>query len=74
MKKELFIFFGILVVLSFGMHYKEFFSYPIEHIKHLPTSSAYGLGFFHPLVFSGLIYLFLWIPRAIILFFKKKSQ
>ncbi|RXK12575.1 hypothetical protein CP965_08320 [Halarcobacter mediterraneus] len=71
MKNEILIIVGIFVVLTIGMHYKEFLSHPIEHILALPHSSAYGLGAFHPFIFSLLAYIFLLIPRFFIYLYKK---
>ena len=74
LKRELKVFLIVFVVAAFGMHHKEFISYPIEHIAHLPTAGAYGIGMFHPLVFGFVIYLTVWIPRLIFGMFKKKPQ
>ncbi|QOG12301.1 hypothetical protein [Arcobacter sp. FWKO B] len=73
MKKELIILLVVFLVGSLGMHHKEFFSYPIEHIMHLPKAGAFGFGALHPLIFTIIIYLLLWIPRGIGRLFKKKS-
>jgi hypothetical protein len=53
------------------MHYKEFLSIPIEHLNNLSHAGAYGIGFIHPLVFTFIIYLLLWIPRGIYKLIKK---
>jgi hypothetical protein len=73
MKKELIIIVSILMVLTILIHYKEFLSYPFEQIKALGTSGAYGFGSYHPLIFTLILYLFLWIPRLIIKLFNRKS-
>ena len=72
MKKEFLIIVSILIVLTISMHYKEFLEYPLEQIKGLPNSGAYGLGFYHPIIFTLIVYILLWIPRFIIRTFIKK--
>jgi len=72
MKKEFFVFIVIFFILSLAMHYKEFFSYPLEHIMNLSSAGAYGLGMIHPLIFTFIIYLLIWIPRFIFKLFKTK--
>lgn len=73
-KRELKVYLVVFLISAFGMHHKEFISYPVEHIMHLPTAGAYGLGMIHPIVFSFVIYLIVWIPRLISGMFKKKSE
>jgi hypothetical protein len=41
------------------MHFKEWLSQPVEHLMALPSSGAYGIGVFHPLVFTLIVYLVL---------------
>ena len=72
MKKEFWIFFVILFILSITFHNKEFIEYPLEHLKNLPNSGAYGLGYYHPLVFTLLVYIIILIPRLIFKLFRKK--
>ncbi|MGP2656670.1 hypothetical protein ACOJTA_06490 [Malaciobacter sp. WC5094] len=72
MKKELFIFLTILILLSISFHFEEWITYPLLHLKNLSQAGALGFGSFHPLIFSFFIYLFLLIPRAFILFITKK--
>lgn len=74
LKRELKVFLVVFVVAALGMHHKEFSSYPIDHIMHLPTAGAYGLGMIHPLIFGFVIYLIVWLPRLIVGMFKKKPQ
>ncbi|AXX93937.1 putative membrane protein [Arcobacter ellisii] len=74
MKKELTIFLIILIVLTIGMHYKEFLNHPLEQITNLPNSGAYGLGVFHPLIFSFVIYIIILLPRLVFKLFKRKSN
>jgi uncharacterized oligopeptide transporter (OPT) family protein len=74
LKKELFVFIGIFIVLTVLMHYKEFLNYPIAHIKNFPNSSAYGFGIFHPIVFSFTVYIVLLAPRLIIKLFRRKKN
>lgn len=64
MKKELVIFFIILLILTFVQH-TDILDAPIERITALPTSGAYGLGAVHPLVFAFAAYIALWIVRAV---------
>jgi len=64
MKKELIIFFTILLILTFVQH-TDILTAPMERIKALPTSGAYGLGAFHPAVFALMGYLALWVFRVI---------
>ncbi len=73
MKKELIVVLVVFLVLTLGMHHKEWFSMPIEHLSNLPHAGAYGVGFIHPVVFTLAVYLILWIPRGIAKAFKKKS-
>lgn len=70
-KKELKIFLVILVILSILMHYEEFLTYPISHILALASSGAYGLGIYHPLIFTFLVYIVFLIPRVFFKIFKK---
>ncbi len=72
MKKELIIFIGLFLFLAIGMHFKEWTSHPIEHIIALPTAGAYGIGAFHPLVFTIALYLLIAIGRGIVKLFSKK--
>ena len=74
MKKELIIFVGIFLFLAIGMHFKEFTTYPIEHIASLPNAGAYGFGAAHPIIFTAVVYGIIALPRFIIkLFIKKKD-
>ncbi|MBU1667220.1 hypothetical protein KKC13_02310 [bacterium] len=52
MKKHITLFVGVFLFLAIGMHFKEWMSHPIEHLTALPSAGAYGLGMFHPVVFS----------------------
>ena len=72
MKKELTIIIGIFLFLAMGMHFKEWLGYPIEHIKALPSAGAYGVGAWHPVVFTLITYIIIAIPRGIAKLFKKK--
>ena len=73
MKKELTIFTGLFLFLAIGMHFKEWMSHPIEHIVALPTAGAYGIGAFHPLIFTLIVYIIVLIFRAIFSFFKRSK-
>jgi len=72
MKKELTIFIGIFLFLAIGMHFKEWISHPIDHVMALPTAGAYGIGPFHPLVFTLVLYLVFALFRGIGSLFSKK--
>ena len=74
MKKEIWIFLIIFIVLSLLIHNKEFIEYPIQHMENLPNSSAYGLGYFHPLVFTFLVYIIFLTPRLVYKLFTKKKK
>lgn len=71
MKRELLYLGLIFVVLSFIIHYKEFLSFPLEHIQNLQDAGAYGFGFLHPFLFTLLVYIILLIPRIIIKIVRK---
>jgi polyferredoxin len=72
MKKELTIFIGLFLFLAIGMHFKEWISHPIDHIMALPTAGAYGIGPFHPLIFTTALYLVIAFFRGIGSVFAKK--
>ncbi len=72
-KKELTIFTGIFLFLAIGMHFKVWISHPIDHILALPTAGAYGLGAFHPLIFTLVVYLIILLFRGIGKLFEKKE-
>jgi len=74
MKKELVIFAVVFIVLTLGMHHKEWLSHPLMHLSNLPQAGAYGVGFVHPLVFTVVVYLMLWIPRGIFKLFKGNKK
>jgi len=69
--KELLIFLAVFIILALGMHYKEWFSHPIEHLFALPHSQ---FGPLHPLFFSFGVYLFLLIVRIFIKLIKKAVE
>ena len=71
MKKELIIIVCLFVFLTLGMHHKEWISYPVEHLSSLSTAGAFGFGSFHPIIFTFLVYLVLWVPRGIIKIIKR---
>ncbi|MDD2897059.1 MAG: hypothetical protein PHG81_13705 [Aliarcobacter sp.] len=74
MKKELLIFVSLLVILSFGIHYKEFLTQPFVHILNLSKSGAYGLGFSHPFIFTFIVYLVILLPRFVIKLLKRSFK
>ena len=71
MKKEIYIFIGIFLFLAISMHYKEWLSHPIDHITSLPTAGAYGIGAIHPLVFTFIVYIVIFVIRVIVGLFRK---
>ncbi len=73
MKKELSVFIGIFLFLAIGMHFKEWLSHPIDHVIALPTAGAYGIGAFHPLIFTLIVYLIIVIFRVILSFFNRSK-
>ncbi len=74
MKKELLIYITLFLILAIAQH-PDLLSSPLERLSQLPTAGAYGVGFVHPIVFSLIAYLLLWIFRGIFRviksFFKK---
>ena len=74
MKKELVITVSILMILTIIMHYDELLTHPIKHISDLSKSGAYGLGGFHPLIFTFIVYVLVLIPRFLIKLFKRNSK
>jgi len=73
MKKELMIFTAIFLFLAIGMHFKEWTSYPIEHLMALPYAPAFGFGAIHPFIFTSIGYLLFIAIRAISKLFSKKK-
>jgi hypothetical protein len=65
LKKEIIIFTITFFVLAIGMHFEEWLSHPIEHIMALPSAGAYGLGAFHPLIFTFMVYLIILLFKSI---------
>jgi hypothetical protein len=63
MKKELYVFVGIFLFLAIGMHFKQWISYPLTHLLALPNASSYGLGWEHPIVYTLIVYILVWIVR-----------
>jgi len=66
--KEVAIFIGLFLFLSLGMHMKQWIAHPLDHFAHL-SSSQFGL--FHPLYFTALVYIVLYVIRAILSGIKK---
>ncbi len=71
MKKDFAIFIGIFLFLAIGMHFAEWIDHPIEHAMALPHAGAYGLGAFHPLIFTTIIYIVFVIVRSFVKLFTK---
>jgi len=72
MKKEIYIYTILFLLLSLLMHFPQWISTPLIHLSSLENSGAYGFGFIHPFLFTFLIYLLFFIPRIIIKFFKHR--
>jgi len=73
MKKEFTIYVGIFLFLAIGMHFKEWIDHPIEHIMSLPHAGAFGLGAFHPLIFTTIVYVIFVILRSFVKLFTTKN-
>jgi len=71
MKKELLILIGVFFILTLSIHFKELLINPFEHILNLSKSGAYGLGIFHPLIFTFIGYILILVPRVIISLFRR---
>jgi len=71
LKKELFAFIGIFIFLATLMHMSVWFSHPLEHIMALPNAGVYGMGAYHPLIFTILVYLIFVLIRSIFRLLKK---
>ncbi|WP_200762992.1 hypothetical protein [Nitrosophilus alvini] len=66
--KELFIYIAIFLFLAIGMHFKEWISHPVEHIKALPSSE---FGPLHPFLFAFGGYIFILIIRLFVKIIRK---
>jgi len=53
------------------MHFSIWLDHPLEHIKSLPTSS---MGWWHPFLFTFLVYAFIGVIRLLDLLFKKITK
>ena len=71
-KRHLSIFIVILLILSISFHIEEWINNPINHIQNLSHAGAFGLGSFHPLIFTFLIYGIVIVPFTIFLKIKRK--
>jgi hypothetical protein len=72
MKKELYIFIGLFLFLSIGMHFKQWTSHPIDHLIAMPHGGAFGVpGIVHPFVFTLVVYLIVGLFRLILGRFSK---
>jgi len=63
MMKEIVIFIGLFLFLALGMHMNEWISHPIVHFENL-SSSRYGV--FHPLYFTALVYIVIYVVRMVL--------
>ena len=74
MKKELSIFIGLFVFLTFGMHFEQWIDHPIQHLLAIQSGGAFGIpGILHPIVFTLIQYIIVGIPRALGKIFSKKA-
>lgn len=53
------------------MHFKEWTSYPVEHLMGLADAGAYGIGPIHPLVFTLAVYIVFVLLRGIVRIFRR---
>jgi len=67
LKKEFYIFVGMFILISFGIHIDAWFSHPINHITLL-TNHALPL---HPLLYVSIVYIIIMIIRLILSGFRK---
>ena len=74
MRKEIWMIIIIFIILSITFHNKEFIEYPLEHLNNLPNSGAYGLGYYHPIVFTLFVYIVILIPLLIYKLFTRKKD
>jgi len=63
LKRELFVFFTLFILLSLSIHFKQWLSSPLEHIEALPTSP---MGPWHPLVLTFVAYVVVTLVRITI--------
>ena len=74
LKRELKVYFMIILIVALAWHNKQWLSHPIEHLMGLPYGGAFGVpGIIHPLVFGFGIYILVWIPRLIVKPFLNKK-
>jgi preprotein translocase subunit SecG len=74
LKKEIWILLIIFLFLTLLFHNKEFIEYPLNQIENLPNSSVYGLGYWHPLIFTLFVYMIFLVPRLVFKLFKRKND
>ena len=67
-RKELFVFIGLFLILSFGMHYMEWFDHPLLHLGSLSHST---IGIYHPFLLTLGVYVSIGIMRVFIIMIKK---
>jgi hypothetical protein len=74
MKKELNIYIGIFLFLAIGMHFKQWIDHPFEHLVNISHGGAYGVpGVVHPVVFTLLVYIIVYLFRVVIKMFTKSK-
>lgn len=62
MKKEVIVFIALFVLLALGMHITQWISHPVEHLEQLASAKMP----YHPLLYTGVIYVAIGIIRLII--------
>jgi hypothetical protein len=63
----------IFIILTIVIHHNELIAHPFEHILGLSKSGAYGLGAIHPIVFTTIVYVIVYVPRFIVKLFRLKK-
>jgi len=68
MKKQLFTFIGLFLILAIGYHIQEWLDHPYAHLMGI-SGGGFGLGVIHPAVFTLAVYLLytivLWLGSII---------
>jgi hypothetical protein len=66
-KKEILIFIAIFLFLALGMHMNQWLTQPLTHLNNLSTHKMP----YHPLLYTTIVYSFIWLIRAVIRAFIK---
>lgn len=67
--REIIIYFAMLTVLAFMIHFKACIYHPIEHIKAINTAP---FGAFHPFLFTFIVYIVILVIRIVVGFVRKR--